>query len=314
VAKALKYLVIWFMLAGVLTGQSAQPGTPAILESETGAQPEKNISVDRYIADPESGAVVGDIYTNAYFQLSLPLPPGWAEGLAGPPPSGRGLYVLAAMDGTKANRTTMLIVAQDQFFSAKPLANVGAAATDLRDAMASIPDLSIDRTPAEVMIGGHDFLRLDYNAGGLYRIWLATELRCHIVSFNITGTDQATVNRIAGFLENMSLRPQSSTQIVSVSDAGRTSPICMKNYVTEQTTLRRVDPLQVDLNGLTVPVRIIIGPDGKVEHVHVISATPAQRRAIEEALTQWEFRPFELAGRPTEVETGLAFEFKSRRP
>jgi hypothetical protein len=314
VAKALKYLAIYFMLAGVLTGQSAQSGTPAISESETGVRPEKNISVDRHTADPESGAVVGDIYINAYFGLSLPLPLGWIEGLAGPPPSGRGLYVLAAMDGTKASRATLLIVAQDQFFSAKPLANVGAAAADLRDAMASIPDLSIDRTPAEVRIGGHDFLRLDYNAGGLYRVWLATELRCHIVSFNITGTDQATVNRIAGFLQTMSLRPQSSTQTVSVSDAERTSPICMKDYVTEQTTVRRVDPLQVDLNGLTVPVRIIIGPDGKVEHVHVINATVAQRRVIEEALTHWEFSPFELAGRPTEVETGLAFEFRSRRP
>jgi outer membrane biosynthesis protein TonB len=88
----------------------------------------------------------------------------------------------------------------------------------------------------------------------------------------------------------------------------------MKDYVTAQTTVRRVDPLLVDLNGLTVPVRIIIGPDGKVLHVHVISATPAQRRAIEEALTQWEFGPLELGGRPTAVETGLAFEFKSRRP
>jgi hypothetical protein len=38
----------------------------------------------------------------------------------------------------------------------------------------------------------------------------------------------------------------------------------MKDYVTAQTTVRRVDPLLVDLNGLKVPVRIIIGPDGKV--------------------------------------------------
>jgi hypothetical protein len=314
VPKALKYLAIWFVLAGVLTGLSAQSEIPGISASETATLPEKNISVGRYAADPESGAVVGDIYTNAYFGLSLPLPPGWAEGLAGPPPSGRGLYVLAAMDGTKASRATMLVVAQDQFFSAKPLANVAAAAADLRDAMASIPDLSMDRTPAEVKIGGHDFLRLDYNAGGLYRIWLATELRCHIVSFNITGTDQATVSSIATLFQTMSLRPQSSALTMNISDSERTFPICMKDYVTEQTTLRRVDPLQVDLNGLTVPVRIIIGADGKVEHVHVISATPAQRRVIEEALTQWEFRPLELMGHPTEVETGLAFQFKSRRP
>jgi outer membrane biosynthesis protein TonB len=84
--------------------------------------------------------------------------------------------------------------------------------------------------------------------------------------------------------------------------------------VTAQTTVHRVAPVLVDPIGLTVPVRIIIGADGKVQRTHVISATPAQRRAIEEALMHWEFKPFELMGQPTEVETGLAFEFKSHRP
>lgn len=320
VRKALKYLALSFMLGGVLTAQTALSETQATYDSagpaerQAGAQPEKNISIDRHDADPESGAMVEDIYTNAYFGLSMPLPPGWTEGLAGPPPSDRGLYVLAAMDGTKASSATILIVAQDQFFSAKPLPHVADAAADFRDSMAGTPDLSIDRTPAGITIGGHDFLRLDYHAGGLYRVWLATELRCHIVSFNITGTDQATVDRIAGLLQTMSLPAQINVQTVSISDAGRTPPICMKDYVTAQTTVRRLDPLQVDLNGLTVPVRIMIGPDGKVRHVHVISATPAQHRAIEEALMDWEFRPLELTGRPIAVETGLAFEFKSHRP
>jgi hypothetical protein len=320
VPKALKYLAFSFLLGGILAGQTALPGTPAISDSgaptglQSGTPAKKNNPFGGYDADPEAGGVAGDLYTNAYFGLSLRLPPGWAEGLGGPPPSGRGLYVLAAMDGTKASSATMLIVAQDLFFSAKPLSNVADAAADFRDAMAGTPDLSIDPTPAGITIGGHDFLRLAYHAGGLYRVWLATELRCHIVSFNVTGTDRATVDRIADFLQTMSLPTQSNTQTESNSDAEQTPPTCMKDYVTAQTTVRRVDPLLVDLNGLTVPVRIIIGPDGKVLHVHVISATPAQRRAIEEALTQWEFGPLELGGRPTAVETGLAFEFKSRRP
>jgi len=320
VPKALKYLAFSFLLGGLLTGQTALPGTPAISESgaptglQSGAPAKKNNSFGGYDVDPEAGVVVGDIYTNAYFGLSLPLPPGWTEGLAGPPPSDRGLYVLAAIDGTKASSATMLIVAQDQFFSAKPLANVAEAAADFRDAMASTPDLSIDQTPSGITIGGHDFLRLAYHAGGLYRVWLATELRCHIVSFNITGTDRATVDRITDSLQAMSLPTQSNTQTGSISEAERTPPTCMKDYVTAQTTVRRVEPVLVDLNGLTVPVRIIIGPAGKVLHVHVISATPAQRRAIEEALMHWEFKPLELRGRPAAVETGLVFEFKSRGP
>jgi hypothetical protein len=207
----------------------------------------------------------------------------------------------------------MLIVAQDEFFSVKPLSNVADVAADFQDAIAGIPDLSIDRRPAGITIGGQSFLRLDHHAGGLYRVWLATELRCHVVSFNITGTDQAKLDRISDFLHAMSLT-RSETQTGGISGAERTTPVCIKDYVTAQTTVHRVDPVLVDPIGLTVPVRIIIGTDGKVLHVHVISATPAQRRAIEEALTHWEFRPPELMGHPTEVETGLAFEFKSRRP
>jgi hypothetical protein len=176
--------------------------------------------------------------------------------------------------------------------------------------MAGIPDLSIDPRPASIMIGGQTFRRLDYNASGLYRAWLATELRCHVVRFNITATDRATVDHVIDFLRAISLRPASETQ---VSDAAPTPPVCIKDYVTAQTTVHRVDPVLTDLNGLTVPVRIIIGADGKVAHVHVISATPGQRQAIEQALPQWQFKPFEVMGHPTAVETGLTFEFRSRR-
>jgi hypothetical protein len=317
VPNSFKCLAFSLMLGAAWTGQTMLPQTLAMADSEAPMRPllpPGNAAIGRHDTDPESGSVVGDAYTNAYFGLSLPLPPGWIEGLAGPPPSDHGLYVLAAMDGTKASGATMLIVAQDLFFSAKPFSNIADVAADFHDAMAGIPDLSIDRRPADTMIGGQAFLRLDYHAGGLYRVWLATELRCHVVSFNITGTDPATMDRITNSLQAMSLQVQPEAQTGGMSDAERTTPVCIKDYVTAQTTIHRVEPVQVDSIGLTVPVRIIIGADGKVLHVHVISAAPAQRRAIEEALTQWEFRPLEWMGHPTEVETGLSFAFKSRRP
>ena len=310
VTKAIRLFAFAILLAGAsaalpaISGSGAPPRLQSILE---------NTILGRREADPESGAVVEDAYANAYFGLTLPLPPGWTEGLAGPPPSSRGLYVLASLDGTKAFGATLLIVAEDLFFTAKPFANAADVAADFRAAMAGIPDLSIDQRPASIMIGGQTFLRLDYHAGGLYRAWLATELRCHMVSFNITATDHATVDHVTDFLRAISLRPPSETQPGGVSDAAPTTPVCIKDYVTAQTTVRRVDPVLTDLNGLTVPVRIIIGADGRVEHVHVISATPGQRQAIEQALPQWQFKPFEVMGRPTAIETGLTFEFRSRR-
>jgi Gram-negative bacterial TonB protein C-terminal len=316
VMETLKYVALVLMLGGA---GAALPTTPAISDSEVPMRLQSELrpppqDTSRYYPDPEAGSFVGDAYTNAYFGLSLPLPLGWTEGLAGPPPSGRGLYVLASMDGTKVDHATLLIVAQDLFFSAKPLADVADVAADFRVSLGGIPDLSIDSRPADVTLAGQAFLRLDYHAGGLYRGWLATELRCHVVSFNITATDQATVDRIADLLQTISPPAQSDAATGTNAGATRTIPVCIKDYVTAQTTIHRVEPAGVDLNGLRVPVRIIIGADGKVEHVHVISATPAQRQAIEGALRQWEFRPFELMGHPTEVETGLTFEFKSHRP
>ena len=41
-----------------------------------------------------------------------------------------------------------------------------------------------------------------------------------------------------------------------------------------------------------VPVRIVIGSDGKVKHIHVIRAAPAQQQSIVDALAQWEFQPY----------------------
>jgi outer membrane biosynthesis protein TonB len=61
---------------------------------------------------------------------------------------------------------------------------------------------------------------------------------------------------------------------------------------------------------MPIPVRIIVGADGSVENVHVISATDDQRRSIETALYQWKLKPYMVEGRASAVETGLVFKFK----
>jgi hypothetical protein len=105
-----------------------------------------------------------------------------------------------------------------------------------------------------------------------------------------------------------------AAEAVGMANAGHAAPLCIKDYVTPQTLLRKVDPIPIDYGGLKVAARIIIGIDGHVRHVHVISAGPAQRRAITEALMQWEFTPYDVAGHLSEIETGLIFEAKPHRP
>jgi hypothetical protein len=58
-------------------------------------------------------------------------------------------------------------------------------------------------------------------------------------------------------------------------------------------------------------VRVIIDKEGRVKHIHFLSAFPDQAKAISDALEQWRFKPYLRAGKPVEVETGLMF---GRRP
>ncbi len=95
--------------------------------------------------------------------------------------------------------------------------------------------------------------------------------------------------------------------------AAPTTPVCVKDYATAQTIRHRVEPTMAGPLFVKVPVRIIIGGDGKVKHIHVIRADPAQRRSIVDALAQWEFEPDHRDGRAAAVETGLTFEFKPTR-
>lgn len=284
----------------------AQTVAPAVSPREPS---EENAGAKASTPDPETGSVVNGAYRNPYFGLALPLPATWSEDLAGPPPSPAASYVLEALEGIKTDRATMLVVAQDLFFGAKPFSNISELAADLSDYFTNDPIMTIDRKLTHSTIAGHDFLRFDYHAGELYRVWLATELRCHVLSFNITGTDPARIESVARGLEAISLPPAAEAQAVS-ADGEQPTPVCIKNYATEKTVLHRVEPVPVEPRGVNLPVRFIIGTDGRIRHIHVINARPAQRQSIEQALKQWEFSPYLVAGHPTEVETGVLFKFK----
>lgn len=261
------------------------------------------------IADPEDGSVAAGAYTNKYFGLSYPLPAGWTEGLKGPPPSYSGYYVLASLESSAPGQPSLLIAAQDTFFGVRPLISAKKAAGELRDAEAQVPQMTIDREPTETRIADHGFMRMDYSAGGLYRAWFATELRCHLVIFSFTTTDPGALDSAVQSLEKMTLPGDAQGN----GEAASPPPVCIHDYATAENVVDRVEPASVGPRFLKIPARIIIGTDGAVRHVHVISAFPEQKTAIETALARWRFKPYEVQGRPAEVETGLIFEFKPAR-
>jgi len=247
--------------------------------------------------DPQDGRVTGDIYINGYFGLSYPLPKGFAEGLAGPDPSLSGYYVLANIVSHAEGGGTILVAAQDTFFD-EAHRDLAKAASETRDTMAQIDGMSIDREPTEITIGrpaaARPAWRIDFNGVGLYRAMIITEMRCHLVSITLTVPDSQARDTLASSLDQLSLA------------AGPDPPVCIRDYATGDQLIRKVAPTDMAPSPVPIPARIIIGSDGAVRHVHVIRATEGQRKAIDQALRQWTFKPHTINGRAVEVETGLA--------
>ena len=84
-------------------------------------------------------------------------------------------------------------------------------------------------------------------------------------------------------------------------------PVCIKDYAGGENVMERIDPVSGERRFNPAPVRIIIDKQGKVKHIHFLSAFPDQVKAITDALFQWRFRPYLRDGKPVEVETGIMF-------
>jgi hypothetical protein len=223
---------------------------------------------------PEQGSVAEGRYRNSYFGLSYPIPAGWSEQPAGPPPSDSGAYVLSEFALKESERPTawVLISAQDLFFG-----------TPTR----------IDGDVEELTIADRKFRRVVHVAPRTGLQWrvLSTETRCHALTFTFTGTDAAALDAGEKGLRDLSLS----------SDA---APSCLRDYadnVVEKTDAHFTQRFN------TIPVRLIIDADGRVKHVHVLSAFPEQSEAIITALREWRFKPYVVDGRGVEVETGMVF-------
>jgi Gram-negative bacterial TonB protein C-terminal len=250
---------------------------------------------------PEDGKVLGGIYVNDYFDLSYPLPEGWTEGLRGPDPSDTGYYVLSELIPQLDPPASIMIVAQDMFFASKSGGNIAEMVHEFRQAMAEVDGMTIDREPTEVKVADRLLYRVDFSGVGLYRATFTTESRCHAVSFNLTSRDPELLGSLAFTVDKLSSARK--------RDSGAPVPYCIENYAIPENVLQRVEPAPVGPKFMPIPVRIIVDIEGGVKQVHVIRATPEQRKSIEDALRQWKFKPHRLNGRAVEIETGLMFRF-----
>jgi hypothetical protein len=250
-------------------------------------------------ANPEDGKVADGVFVSDYFDLSYRLPEGWTEGLAGPEPTQSGYYVLGTWAPKRDLVGTVLVVAQDMFF-APDSSEARNIVAEFRQVMSAVDGMTIDSEPAPVSVGGRPGYRIDFSGVGLFRSMIAIEIRCHVLTFNLTSRDPELLAGLVRSLDNLA----------SVRKMSDPIPECLRDYATSENVVHRVEPDDVGAKAVSIPVRMIVATDGSVKHVHVIRASAAQRRNIEEALRQWKFKSYVKLGRPVEVETGMTFNFK----
>jgi hypothetical protein len=251
-------------------------------------------------ANPEDGKVAAGRYTNEYFKMTYLLPTGWSEDRQGPAPSSSGYYVLTALTGG-GRAGSILIAAQDRFFSIEHRGSPAELVERFRRRITEIDGMTLDHEPEEMTISGGHFTRLDFSGVGLYRMLLVAESRCHFVSFNLTTADPDVRASLMQSFDNLS--------IGEPADRALSTPICVKDYATSEHAVSRVEPVPAGPRFTSVPVRIIIGTDGRVRHIHVIRGSKEQKESITAALAGWRFEPLTVEGRPAEVETGITFRF-----
>jgi hypothetical protein len=257
---------------------------------------------------PEGGQVINNAYTNKYFGLTYPLSSDWTEKYSGPPPSDSGYYVLAQIRPADTfngpTHGTILIAAQDLFFSLTPAQNALEMVHYTEEHLEA--GYQVERPPTEIRISGHSFVRLDYGSPVAALHWrvLATDIRCHTVEFVFTSRDVDLAEALIRQMNKMALPPEAD--LTPGMDAGD-APVCLKDYATGSNVIKKVNPVFAEHRFNPVPVRIIIDREGKVRHIHFLSAFPDQAKAIADALSQWRVKPYQRDGRSLEVETGIMF-------
>jgi protein TonB len=90
--------------------------------------------------------------------------------------------------------------------------------------------------------------------------------------------------------------------------------IRVSSGVTQGLVVHRVEPVYPQIAKTarvqgTVILAAVIGKDGTIQNLHVVSGHPLLTNAAMEAVKQWRYRPYILNGDPVEVDTQVEVHF-----
>ena len=119
------------------------------------------------------------------------------------------------------------------------------------------------------------------------------------VNFHLT---DATSSLVSG---------DASAETAPPSSGGRTTPLKVPASVMAANLVEKPEPIcapehKGDTLSGTVVLDAIIGADGHIANLNVVSGPESLRGCVLDAVSQWAYKPYLLNGNPVEVETTIA--------
>ena len=120
-----------------------------------------------------------------------------------------------------------------------------------------------------------------------------------------------TGNPNSGFMTTLLNNIHPSVAHPSVANS---KPVIVSRGVSEGLLIHQVKPTYPHLAIIThtqgeVILQAVIGKDGSIQNLRVVSGHPMLIKAAVDAVQQWRYRPYLLNGEPVEVETQVRVTF-----
>jgi len=121
-------------------------------------------------------------------------------------------------------------------------------------------------------------------------------------------------NARSGWIAALAVAAVAYTRMHQNADVPAQRDVAVSGQVLEARLIRRVEPVyppganQSGVSG-TVQLAVVVGKDGTVQDVKVVSGPPSLVDAASDAVRQWVYRPWDLDGQPMEVDSTIDVVF-----
>jgi protein TonB len=280
------------------------------------------------------GTVQGGTYSNPSLGIQYKIPEGWTGTVATPSPGAADhefpLLKVYPANAAAGERVVALSVVAQKFLPddqrEDPAKFLTAAELAQRGALNGGHKREQVRPPYAYEVDGHPFFRAEWRlvaakpGPALYETQVAGVVNGHILLLSAVSPAAEEANDLADSADDLQFAPPLT------NDDPDAPPIIIQR---KETPMKRVSipekemrarlkskvepeyPHEARARGVQgeVLLDVLVGADGNVEDVTVVSGHPLLNDAALDAVKQWKFEPVEVDGVPAEADTKIRVTF-----